>query len=166
MHNIAGVLGYQGDIAGAKKTYDEALAIQVKRGEEGNAAGTRLSKAELMLEAGNPGDSEPLIRSAVEQFKKEKQVQEEVSAHATLAKTFLELDRLTEAKNEIGQAIRLADRNESYSVRLKTQIVAAEVLSAGGKADDATRNLRRTLKEAQKAGYFVHQLEATGSGLL
>ncbi len=161
MHNLAGVLGEQGDVAAAQKLYDEALAIQLKRGEEGNAAGTRLSKAELMLESGSPGDSEPLVRSALEQFKKEKQVQEEVSARAALARTFLELGRLTEAKTEIGHATGLADRNESYNVRLKMQIVAAEVLSAGGKPDDAARNLRRTIKDAQKAGFFVRQLEAT-----
>ena len=41
------------------------------------------------------------------------------------------------------------------------EIVAAEVLSAGGKPDDAARNLRRTIKDAQKAGFFVRQLEAT-----
>jgi tetratricopeptide (TPR) repeat protein len=92
MHNIAEALGYQGDIAGAQKNYDEALAIQIKRGEQGNAAGTRLSKGELLLEAGNPADSEALVRSALEQFKKEKQVQAEVSAHATLAKA-LQVDR-------------------------------------------------------------------------
>jgi len=160
MHNIAGALGEQGDVAGAQKLYDETLAIQVNRGELGNAAGTRLSKAELMVESGNPGDSEPLLRSALEQFKKEKQVQEEVSAHATLAKTLLELGRLTEAKAEVGQATRLANRNESYKVRLKTQIVAAQVLSAAGSPDVATRNLRLAINEAQKAGFFIRQLEA------
>ena len=161
MHNIAGALGEQGDVAGAQKLFDETLAIQVNRGEQGNAAGTRLSKAELMVESGNPGDSEPLLRSALEQFEKEKQVQEEVSAHATLAKTLLELDRLTEAKAEVGQATRLANRNESYKVRLKTQIIAAQVLSAAGSPDVASKNLRLAIKDAQKAGFFIRQLEAS-----
>jgi eukaryotic-like serine/threonine-protein kinase len=161
MHNIAGALGEQGDLAGAQKLYDETLAIQVNRGELGNAAGTRLSEAELMVESGNPGDSEPLLRSALEQFKKEKQVQEEVSAHATLAKTLLQLGRLTEAKGEVGQATRLANRNESYKVRLKTRIVAAQVLSAAGSPDVATKNLRLAIKDAQKAGFFIRQLEAS-----
>jgi ATP/maltotriose-dependent transcriptional regulator MalT len=114
-----------------------------------------------MLASGNPGDSESLVRSALEQFKKEKQVQEEVSAHATLAKTLLKLGGLTEAKAEVAQAARLVDRNESHKVRLKMQIVAADVLSAEGKPDDAARILRRTIKDAQKAGFFVRQLEAT-----
>jgi eukaryotic-like serine/threonine-protein kinase len=161
MHNIAGALGEQGDVASAQKLYDETLAIQVNRGELGNAAGTRLSKAELMVESGNPGDSEPLLRSALEQFKKEKQVQEEVSAHATLAQTLLELGGLTEAKAEAGQATRLANRNESYNVRLKTQIVAAQILSAGGRPDVAAKNLRLAIKDAQQAGFFIRQLEAS-----
>jgi hypothetical protein len=39
--------------------------------------------------------------------------------------------------------------------------VAAEVLSARGKPDEAARTLRRTIKDARKAGFFVRQLEAT-----
>ncbi len=71
------------------------------------------------------------------------------------------LSKLTEAKAEVALANRLAGRNESPNIRLKQGIVAAAVLSAGGKPDDAARNLRRTIKDAQKAGFFVRQLEAT-----
>jgi len=161
MHNIAGALGEQGEVAGAQKLFDEALAIQVNRGEFGNAAGTRLGKAQLLLQSGNPGDSEPLLRSALEQFKQEKQVQAEVSAHATLAETYLELRRLTEAKAEVTEATKLAGKNEGYKVRLKMEIVVAEVLSATGEPGYAARKLRRTIKDAQNMGFFLLQLEAS-----
>ena len=161
MHNVAGALGEQGDVGGAQALYDEALAIQAQRGEQGNVAGTRLSKADLMVESGDPKDAEPLLRSALEQFKHEKQLQQEVVAHATLARAFLELGNLTGAKAEVGQATKLADKNETYKVRLKTETVAAQVLCADGKRSEAARNLNATIRSAQKAGFFVSQLDAT-----
>ena len=161
MHNIAGALANRAMSPAPRRLYDETLAIQVNRGEQGNAAGTRLSKAELMVESGRPGRLRAALRSALEQFKKEKQVQEEVSAHATLAKTLLELGRLTEAKAEVVQATRLANRNESSKVRLKTQIVAAEVLSAEEAGCTPLGICDEPIKEAQKAGFFILQLEAT-----
>jgi tetratricopeptide (TPR) repeat protein len=161
LHDLAEALGYQGDIGGAQKAYDEALAIRISRGEDGNVAQTRLGQADLLLDSGKPADSESLVRSALEQFKKEKQVEAEVSAHDTLAATLLELGRLSEAKAEVEQATKLAGRNTSRSSRLKTEIVAARVLSGGGQSEDAARNLRRTIKDAQKTGLFVRQLEAS-----
>ncbi len=35
------------------------------------------------------------------------------------------------------------------------------MLCAQGKAADAIRNLRLSIREAQKAGFFVHELEAS-----
>jgi eukaryotic-like serine/threonine-protein kinase len=160
LHNIAGVLGKQGDIADAQKFYDDALAIQVRRGEQGNVAGTRLCKAELMLESGNPTDSERLVRLSLEQFQKEKQIQEEISAHDDLAQIFLELGRLAEAKAEIAQAIKMDGRSQDFGIRLKTEIVSARVLFAGGKIGDAVMSLHATIRSAQKAGFVASQLDA------
>ncbi len=161
LHNMADALCHEGDIAGAQKAYDEALAIRISRGEDGNVAQTRLGQADLLLDSGKPADAESLVRLALEQFKKEKQVEEQVSAHDTLATTLLELGRLSEAKAEVEQATKLAGRNESRSSRFKTEIVAARVLSSGGKSEDTARNLRRTIKDAQKTGFFVRRLEAS-----
>ena len=161
LHNLADALGYQGDIVGAEKAYDEALAIRISRGEDGNVAQTRLSQAQLRLDLGKPAESESLALSALQQFTKEKQVEGEVAAHDPLATTLLELGRLGEAKAEVEQATKLAGKNESYSSRLKTEIVAARVLSGGGRSEDAARNLRRTIKDAQKTGFFVRRLEAS-----
>jgi tetratricopeptide (TPR) repeat protein/DNA-binding winged helix-turn-helix (wHTH) protein len=161
LFNLGGALRHQGDIAGAQKSYDEALAIRISRGEDGNVAQTRLGQAELLLDSGKPVESESLARSALEQFKKENRVEEEVSAHAILATTLLELGRLADAKAEVAQLTKLARTNQSYSSRLNTEIVAARVLSGGGKSEDAARSLQRTIKDAQKTGFFVRQLEAT-----
>jgi eukaryotic-like serine/threonine-protein kinase len=161
MQDIANSIGEQGDVAGAQKLYDDALAIQVNRGEQGNAAETRLSKAELMVEAGNAADAEPLVRSAVEQFKKENQVSHEVSAHDTLAEILLDLGRLAEARAEVGQATKLAGRNQLRMIRLKTEIIAARVLSADGNRNGAAKQVRTAMNEAREYGLFARQLEAT-----
>jgi eukaryotic-like serine/threonine-protein kinase len=160
LHNLAGALGEQGDVAGAQKLFDDALAIQERRGEQGNVAGTRLGIAELMVESRNPADAEPLLRLSLEQFTKEKQVQQEISAHATLAEDFLQLGKVAEAEKQIQEATRLADQNESYGIRLKTQVIAAKVLFAKGESAAAARNLRLVIQESTRGGFFIRRLEA------
>ena len=127
------------------------------------AANKELNPAGIadILEAGDPANAESLIRSSIEQFRKEKQVSEEVSAHDSLAETLLELGKVAEAKAEIAQATKLTDKNQKPSSRLKTQIAAARLLYAEGKPDDAIRSLRLSIRDARKAGLFIHELEAT-----
>jgi hypothetical protein len=59
------------------------------------------------------------------------------------------------------QATKLTVRNESRKVRLKTEIVAARVRAAEGKPDNAAHDLRLTIKDAQKSGFFIRQMEAS-----
>jgi DNA-binding winged helix-turn-helix (wHTH) protein/tetratricopeptide (TPR) repeat protein len=160
LHNLANVLSHQGDVAGAEKDYDEALAIQTGQGEESNAAQTRLDQANLLLDTGKPADSEPLARSALQQYKKEKQVGEEASAHDTLARTLLELGRLPEAKIEIALATRLASQYESASLRLRTTTVTAQVLAAEGQPEAAARKLHATIQETRQRGFFILRMQA------
>ena len=160
LHNVAEALSYQGDIAGAQKDYDEALAIRTSRGEESNVEQTRLGKANLLLATGHPAESEPLARSAVEQYKKEKQIGDEISAHDTLARALLQLRRPAEASGEIAQAMQLTKKYQSSGLRLKTNLVAAQVLAEQGASETAARNLRLTIQDARKQGFFIIRLEA------
>ncbi len=161
LHSVAEALSYRGDIAGAQKDYDEALAIRASQGEEFHVAQTRLGKANLLLATGNPADSEPLARSAVEQFKKETLVGDEASARGTVAQDLLQLGRLTEAKSEIAQALQLTSKYESTALRLKTNTVAAQVLAVEGQPEAAIKKLRLTIQDARKQGFVILRLEAT-----
>lgn len=159
MHNLAEVIGDQGDITGAMKSYDDALAIRIRLGLDGAAAQTRLGKGQLLLDTGNPRDAEPLIRAAIEQFKKEQQLADEISAHATLAKALLDLGRAPEATSEIVIAKGL-DKNGSRDARLVTEIVAAEVRAASDPAG-AMRDLQAVIEQTEKSGHLTYQMEAS-----
>jgi DNA-binding winged helix-turn-helix (wHTH) protein/tetratricopeptide (TPR) repeat protein len=159
LHNLANVMGAQGDVEGAQKKYDEALAIRAGLGEQSNAAETRLGKAELMLASGDPTDSEPLARSALEEFAKEKNAEDELKARVALAQALAELGRLAEAKTALSHVAKPG--NDEYpALVMKTNIVAAQLLAAQGQPGPAARKLRVTLREAHKTGFFVRQLEA------
>lgn len=160
LHNIAEVLGYQGDVSGAHKDYDEALAIRIRREELGAAAQTRLGKAELLLETGDAGGAELLARAAIDQFKKEKQLSDEISAHTVLAQALLELGRLPEASSEIAQARQLSNKNQSRRARLATEIVAARLL-APTNPNDSVRRLKAVVQEAETFRLFILELKAS-----
>jgi DNA-binding winged helix-turn-helix (wHTH) protein/tetratricopeptide (TPR) repeat protein len=161
LHNQAGIMGAQGDIDGAKKVYDEALAIRMGRGERSNAAETRLGKAELLLASGSASDSEALARSALEEFKKDNGVEDELKALVLLAQVAVQQGKLTEAKATLAQAAKLAGTNQYPDLFMKSDIVGAQVLSAEGRLVSAARKVRSTMEEARKAGFYVRQLEAT-----
>jgi DNA-binding winged helix-turn-helix (wHTH) protein/tetratricopeptide (TPR) repeat protein len=161
LHNQAGIMGAQGEIGGAQKTYDEALAIRVGRGELSNAAETRLGKAELLLASGSASDSQALARSALEEFKHDQGVEDELKALVLLAQVAVQQGKLTEAKTTLAQAAKLAPANQYPDLFMKTDIVGAQLLSAEGQNAAAARKVRSILEEAQKTGFFIRQLEAT-----
>src|SRR5437762_7172544 len=107
------ILGDQGDVSGGLQDFDEALTIQVRREAGGEAALTRLGKGELLMESGSVREAEPIIRTALEQFKKERQVSAEISAHDSLAQILLESGKPVEANSEIAQAQYLGNKSGS-----------------------------------------------------
>lgn len=161
LHNQAGIIGAQGDLAEAQRTYDEALAIRVNRGEASNAAETRLAKADLMLAAGDPSGPELLARSALEEFKNDKAVEDEEKALVLLAQVLAQQGRLAEAKATLAQSAKMARAKQYPDLFMRTNLVAAQLLLAEGEHTLAARKAQSTQEEALKTGFFIRQLEAT-----
>jgi tetratricopeptide (TPR) repeat protein len=160
MNNLAEVYGMQGDVEAAKKNYDDALAIRVRRGEEGAIAESRMGKAEVLLASGDLPGAESLARQAAEQFQKTGEAAEEGSSRATLAEALFLQGKLPQANNQSKQASGLLKKDTDRNIRLKIEIIAAEVSSASD-PQDSIRRLQAVLREAEKAGLFIRKLEAS-----
>lgn len=58
----------QGDLAGARQQYQQALETRQKLGEQDLVAESQVSLAELFLEEGHPEQAEPLLRQAISEI--------------------------------------------------------------------------------------------------
>jgi hypothetical protein len=59
---------HQGDLASARHTQEQALAIRQKLGEKGSIAESRLALARISLEEERAGEAEPVARDAAAEF--------------------------------------------------------------------------------------------------
>lgn len=142
----------------AQKDYDAALAIRIRRGEDGCVAESRLGNALLLLATENLAQAETLSRAAVAQFQKEYDVQE-ASARATLAEVLFAQGRVQDAASESTKATALLNKETDHEILLKTETVAAEV-SSSSNPQNSIRQLEAIIRESEKSGLSVQKLEA------
>ena len=145
----------QADIAGAQKTYDDALRLYAD--DQGGIASTRQSLAQLRLEEARPAEAETLARQVAEEFEKEKSADQEASARETLARSLMEQGKLADAMEEIDTASKLPVENRA--IRLSLTVTGAKLSARSGKLDAARRSLKASLDEATRLQLAGKQLE-------
>jgi tetratricopeptide (TPR) repeat protein len=160
----------QDDLAGARKSQEEALAIREKLGEKGSIAESRLALAALSLEEGRPADAEVGAREAAAEFQTEKIPDLEAVAYALVARSLMEQGeaKLEGAATAVDRAVSLSANSQEPMIRLLVAIIAERVRVAGGasaadqknKSIVAHRKLQAVLAEAEKSGLFGLKLEA------
>jgi eukaryotic-like serine/threonine-protein kinase len=151
-----------GDLAGARAQYDEALAIGTQLREADTVAIGNLGLAELQLEAGQAQEAEAAARTAGEALGRAGRTDGEALGHVVLARALLALGRLAEAQQAIERARSLYARNADLGRRYSAEVVAARIRAAReGPADRLAREgLERAIEEAAEAGFLGPQLEA------
>jgi ATP/maltotriose-dependent transcriptional regulator MalT len=150
----------EGDLAGARRKYEEALALRNALGEKGGAAESSLAIAAVSLEEGKLGEAESSARKAAEEFHQEKQVADEASAQIVLARVLLAHGDPMAAKEAIDRALQLARASQNRGIQLLTKITVARITVALGKPADAARSLQDTQGEAAKFGFGRYELES------
>jgi len=158
----------QGDLAGARKSRERALAMRQKLAEKGSIAENGLALAELSLEEGRPADAEATARDAAAEFKSEKIPEMQATGYALLARANFEQGKYEEARQAARRAITLSVKSQAPLVRLFIAVVADRVSAQAnaksgrqGKASsEGLRKLQSALAEAEKFGFFGLQLEA------
>jgi eukaryotic-like serine/threonine-protein kinase len=154
---LADILRARADVSGARKEYDEALTVFTKAGDQQSVALTRLSVASLLLDTGNPKESESLARQAAEEFQKENLRDQEATAHATLARALAIEEKMDEALEEIDRARALSPAD--WTIRMSIALDSAFVYSRARKWPEAEKILDEHLLQAEKLKLRRYALE-------
>jgi ATP/maltotriose-dependent transcriptional regulator MalT len=146
----------RGDLAAARKFYEESLALRKQTGEKQPVAETELALARLSIEEGPVADAETVIRKCKEQFRQDSQADDELAASVTLIEALLREGKSAEAAEERRASQPLATKSTNQLNRLQFDLVSARVELASGHLDSSRAQLERTLQSAR-----VHHLLRT-----
>ena len=143
----------RGDLALARKRYEDALALRSQAGEKQNAAESRVSLAKLAIEEGHASDAEASARACIEQFQKEQQADDELTARIVLIDALLAQARLNEAQKEMEAAQRLGNNSQNRSLRLQFELASGRVLLASDHPDASRPLFQRVAGDAHRYGF-------------
>ena len=159
--SLGDLLRARGSVDQARTDYRQALTVKNEIGNEIGTAKSQVSIAVMSIDDGHATNAEPLIRAAREVFRKQKDLNDEILATATLAQALLAQGKSAEAANEIASAATEKVQNEE--VRLNFALAKALVHAASHESTDqavATKLLETTRAEAAKHGYAGYEFEA------
>lgn len=150
----------EGKLDDAVRDYNVALSVRTELGEKATIAESQVTLANLALERAQPSEAETRIRTAREEFRKEKQIDDEMLADIALARTFMAEAKYFEAHNEIQSARSFLAKTKTRSNQLQLEIVTAELEEALHRVNEAKQSLREVLAEAKQTGLVEYQYEA------
>jgi eukaryotic-like serine/threonine-protein kinase len=161
------VLSDDGDLPGARKMYEQALAIQTAAHDKIAAAGIQLDIAELSLEESrSPAEQESGIQKVIDILRQQNARDDEIRAWSGLARALLAGDKLGAAKEAVQHARGLAAKSQNPEVRWRTAIAAATVATAdkaavgSGAGIAARKELESVIVQSRKLGYRIVELDA------
>jgi TolB-like protein/predicted negative regulator of RcsB-dependent stress response len=154
----------QADLTGARQNYEAAYKTRKELGEKEAVGESQLQLAALAIEEGRPGKAKGPAHAALEEFRAEKMVSQQVWAYAVLSRVYLAQGKLAEAQKSIALGSAIAQRSQQRDVNLEFQIMGARIKGASGNAadlDSALRALESTIADAQKVGLLRLVYEST-----
>jgi len=154
----------QGDLAGARSQFEQALATQQKMGALEQAAESQAALAALDIEEGRSKEAESLSRAAVAEFEKEKNDPDASSAYTVLSRSLLMQGQPEEARKAVQRALDLSLTNSDPALTLPAQIQQARV-EMGSKDENAStasalRHLNSAIATAKRLGYYNLETQA------
>jgi tetratricopeptide (TPR) repeat protein len=153
----------QGDFETARRQFQDSLEIQQKIGALELIAETQVELANLALDEEHPERAEPLLRSAIAEFEKEKSDPAASNAHTLLSRALLMQGKLDESRKAVQRAIELSETSSDPALRLPAEIQATRVETAGTDPrtiTSARQGLRSLAANAKKLGYYNFECEA------
>ena len=160
---LADLLKSSGDLDGARRNFEESLAVRQKLRDAGLVAECEAEFSDLALEEQRPEDAELRIRPAIAEFEKENMEPDLVSAYTVLSRALLMQGKVDEARTAIERAAEYDRSTPDPSLRLPIEIERARVEAvkhAPASAQAARQGLRSAAATAKKLGYFNLECEA------
>jgi eukaryotic-like serine/threonine-protein kinase len=167
MWSLGSLLLQEADFSGARKMYEQALALRISAGEKLTIAETQLVLADLSLEESRSAvEQEAAIRQALEVFQKQKARDDETQAWGSLARALFAEGKAAAAAEAMHHAQSLAAKSQNPEIRWQTAIIAARIQTAGrgvahSAAGSATREeLAAIIAKSRALGYQGIELDA------
>lgn len=154
------VLKAQGDLAGARETYETLLAFKEGVVAKELTEQVQVALAALSVEEGRAVEAEAPAREAVEYYGKERLTHGEAQACGILARVLLAMGKLPEALVAAKRATDLAAKSGVRETRLAVSMPYARALAGTGRAGEADQLLQQTVLEAKRGGFVGLEFEA------
>ena len=159
------VLKAEGDLPGARREFEEALATAQKIGQQAGIGEAREELADLDLEDGQIDQAEPLLRPAIAQFEKEKTDPDILSAYTVLSRALLIQGKVDEARHAIEHAVEMGRTNSDPDLKLSLAIQSARVemtdrQTGNAGLSSARLQLHAAIATAKRLGYYGLECEA------
>jgi DNA-binding winged helix-turn-helix (wHTH) protein/tetratricopeptide (TPR) repeat protein len=155
-----------GDLVLTRKRYEEALTLRTQAGEKQTAAESRVSLARLAIEEGHASDAEASVRECIEQFEREQQADDELTARIVLIDALLAQAKLSEAQKEMEAAQPLGNKSQNRFLRLEFELVSGRVLLASDHPDASRSLFQGVAGDAHRYGFvgleFANDLALAG----
>jgi hypothetical protein len=129
------------------------MAIRKEIGQQRAVAETSLNLADLLIEEGKFDESQRLARSAMEEFAREKEPENEASGAVILGRALLAQDKPADARSSVERARALMPGNGSMP-----SIFALDIADAQVRGD--VSKLTQVLHRAQMHGFAGYALQA------
>ena len=150
----------QGDLAGARKQYEQALALCKEMNDDDFTAQLNASLAGIALAEKRYTDGKALAQLAIAGYEKANSPGNGAWSWALLARNLLGAGKLAEAQSAVAKAEALVRKSTSQTPHFEVELADARVKAKAGQLADARRELESTLASARKFGYRLYALQA------
>ena len=158
----------EGDLPGARSSYEEALSLHQRLKDVGSVAGIRQSLADLNLEDGKALQAETLLRQAIAEFETEKAYPSIAQAKMSLGRALQMQGKLTDAKEALADAAQKLRGSRDPQLTLQLALVQAKQLAAEaelvpGKSTQmrlARTQLQQVITRSQGMGFYSMETQA------
>jgi DNA-binding winged helix-turn-helix (wHTH) protein/tetratricopeptide (TPR) repeat protein/TolB-like protein len=162
---LAEALKAGGDTAGARSQFEQTVTLREKIGALELVAESQAELAALAIEEDHAEQAEPLIRTALGEFRKEKSDPDSSSAYTLLSRALLMQGKVDEARTAAQRGAELSLTSSDPALRLPAEIQQArvEIATAGdkaGKMGTALQRLHAVIANAKRLGYYNIECEA------
>jgi serine/threonine protein kinase/tetratricopeptide (TPR) repeat protein len=149
-----------GDFKSAHYYLDKSLAMRDGLGEKRNVAVTQVALAQLSIEEGRFGDAVSRVTTARDDFRKDRDPDDELTATAVLIRAYLANGSVDQAQNARETARANVSKNQNLAARLDFLIASALLDASVGKVTTANAVLKKSAAEATKSKLVGYQLES------
>jgi hypothetical protein len=157
---LGDVFADRGDLAAARHSYDQSLALRNQIGEKQMVGETEIAMARISIEEGRAADIEQSMRHLKDQFHQERQADDELGASIVLTEALLAQGKRGDARAEMEQSQDLAAKSQNLSAHLQYDLASSHVLIASEHPELSKPRLEKILKEARAHGLVDIELEA------